>query len=113
MAAEKREAELDQLGTVALSFVRNRADEGAVRTTNLFQGFRNAVLAHDGDILFSFQFADGLHSTQRARIGSRGNQDPAIFRVTAKEIQHELTALITQTSGVHTDEKFRWNFRQF
>ena len=60
LAAKDGEAQLDQMGAVGRRLVGNRGDEAATGNAHFIEGFRNAVLADDSDIMFALGFADSL-----------------------------------------------------
>src|SRR4029077_18674847 len=53
VAAENGQPEMNQPWSVTLGFVRNRADQRAIDTRNLFQSLRNTILSDDGHIFLA------------------------------------------------------------
>ena len=86
VAAEEGDAELDEAGAVGFGFVGDGADEGAFAGAHLGNGFRDAVLAGDGEVGFAVGVAGCVEDAEGAGVSSGGDEDALAFGLAAEEL---------------------------
>jgi hypothetical protein len=104
VAAQQRDAELDQTRAVGLHIVGNGADQGAFAGAHLVQGLGNAILADDGEVDFAAGLAGGVEDAERAGVGCRGDQDALAFAAAAEQFGNGQLARLPHAAAFERDE---------
>jgi len=95
---------MDEAGAVGSRFVRDGSDQGRFVSLHLGDGFGNAILSHDGDVLFALVFADSFNGAEGARVRGGGDEDVLVTGMSIEKFGYEFFALIAETSAIHSDE---------